>query len=151
LEQARAADPDYGRALQLRAQLHLEAGEPSAAAALLERAVKLAPCDDVCRHQLALAYHGLGRHAGARGHEQKLHDLQSSKTERAVLTRAVMKRPRDPALQARMAELYDRLDQPEQAARCRRNAALLQALPVLEVRQPAEHHEAVGVVRVAPR
>jgi tetratricopeptide (TPR) repeat protein len=131
LERALQADPDHVRALRLRAQLHLEAGEPAAAAVLLERAVKADGYDDISRHQLAQVYHRLGRHAEATAQQHKLKDLQEAMSALTQLTREVMRHPRDPDLQARMAELYDRLNQPEQAARFRHNAALLRARSAL--------------------
>jgi tetratricopeptide (TPR) repeat protein len=127
VKQALGLKPDIPGALRLLAQLHLEAREPQAAAALLERAVKLAPLDIATRHKLAEAYTLLERPGDAQLQREKMKDAQRLLEAFGKVSKELQARPRDPALHAQMAKLFEDQNMPDQAERWRRSAALFSA------------------------
>jgi tetratricopeptide (TPR) repeat protein len=127
LDQALAAHPAVPELLRLRAQLHLQEQEWEAAVPLLQRAVGVDRHDPVNCELLAQAYERLGRHAEAAEQKRRGQEIRDALQEIERLSREAKREPRDASLCQRLAELYDRFDQPQVAAWWRRAAAWTQA------------------------
>jgi tetratricopeptide (TPR) repeat protein len=123
LERALAARPDAVRPLLLLAKMHLAAGEPREAVPLLERAVEADPNDHTCRHQLALAYQGLGRTGESAEQQQAADRITADLAEMTRLNREADERPWDAEVRRRLAALCDRRNKPDEAAMWRKAAA----------------------------
>ena len=120
---ALAAHPDAVPLLAARARIHLEEGEPAAAAGLLERATAAEPHEYAHRYQLAVAYEALGRTADAAEQRRLTRKLQDTLTEMSKLTQEAMTRPWDGAVRLRLAEVCRQLGKPDVAAIWQRAAA----------------------------
>jgi uncharacterized protein HemY len=113
--------------LRLRARLHLQEQKWESAASLLQRAVVVDRHDTVTHQLLAQAYEQLGRHGEAAEQRRRSQEIQDALQEIERLSREAKREPRDASLCRRLAELYDRFDQPQVAAWWRRAAAWTQA------------------------
>jgi tetratricopeptide (TPR) repeat protein len=124
LRPALASHPQAPELLRLRANMHLQAREPEAAAALLERAVALDGHDHASRYQLGLAYESLGRRAEAAEQRRLSQQTQDALVEMTRLVKEAAERPWDSVPRRRLAECCQRLNKPDLAARWLRAAAL---------------------------
>jgi tetratricopeptide (TPR) repeat protein len=131
VEQALRLDPDLPEALKIRGWLYLDANQPQAAARVLEKAVQLKPVDYTSHYNLVTAYTRLGRAADAKAQEKRLKEIQGYLEELSTLAGQLATQPHNPALHARTAELYDKLNLPKVADRWRHNAAFYSIAPSL--------------------
>jgi tetratricopeptide (TPR) repeat protein len=120
------------RALRLRAQIYADGRDFSAAAPLLERALRIDPHEPTCRYQLALAYELLGRRKEAAEQRRLLDETQKMITTLGDLNREADQKPNDVAVRLRLADLCDRLGKFELAQSWRRAAASCQAAQDVE-------------------
>jgi predicted Zn-dependent protease len=123
LDLALPRHPDAGDLLRLRAKLHLEAGEPQAAASVLERALEIDRHDAPGRYQLAQAYERLGRRGDADRQRALLKETHTYLDEITRLTREAMASPWDASVRQRLADVCEKLNKPDLAAMWRRAAA----------------------------
>lgn len=108
--------------LVLRAKIGRGDGDNAKAIELLERALAIDRHDFNARYELVLAYRATGQTKKA-DEEQRLLDLaQQDVNELSRLSKAAADRPWDREPREKLAELYDRLGKPEQAAHWRRAA-----------------------------
>jgi tetratricopeptide (TPR) repeat protein len=114
LEQNRGSEPS-ARWLRLRAQLHAHAGETSAAAALLEKALRTDPHDCACRYQLALVYERLGRRTEAAEQRGLMDKSQRLFLDLIELNQQAIDKPTDAKIRRRLAEVCDKLGKHELA------------------------------------
>jgi tetratricopeptide (TPR) repeat protein len=122
LDHTLATQTPSGDLYRLRAKMHLEAGEPQAAATLLKRALALDRHDFASRYQLVLAYRQLGDATEA-AEQQRLFDRsQKDFAELSRLNHEALKDPWDQAVRLDLAAVCDRLDKPKEAAMWRRAA-----------------------------
>jgi tetratricopeptide (TPR) repeat protein len=123
LDEARSPGVPSPRWLRVRAQVHADAGEMTAAAAFLEKALQIDAHDCPCRYQLALAYERLGRRTEAAEQRRLLEQSQRWFQELSDLSGEAMRKPLDAAVRRRLADVCTRLDKPELAQMWRRAAA----------------------------
>jgi tetratricopeptide (TPR) repeat protein len=116
LDQVLTDKPDGVPPLVLRARIHIAAGEDREAAPLLEKAVAINPgCSD-CRHQLALAYRGLGRARDAAQQQQLADQITADQKEMARLNQEANDHPWDPQVRRRLAALCEKRGKPDEVA-----------------------------------
>src|SRR5262249_25377747 len=109
LAKAFAADADFPDALRLRANMHLDAGEFQAAAQLLDRGLPVNNHDFAALDRRAQAYAGLGKTAEAERQRVRLKETQKLLQDLKKANEDVQASPRDGALHARLAEIYEKL------------------------------------------
>jgi tetratricopeptide (TPR) repeat protein len=115
LDRALADYPTAVELLRLRARLHEDGHELDAAAALLARVVALDRHDYRGRYKLALTYEQLGRIDEAAEQRRLCEQTKNDLAEMERLNEEAVNRPWDAAVRRRLAELCQKLDQPEQA------------------------------------
>jgi tetratricopeptide (TPR) repeat protein len=123
--QALEGTPTYTSALRLRAQLAMDGGNCAGAIGDLERAAVLAPAEFETQHLLGQAYAQAGQAKQAVAAQERVKEIQNQLDELTKLGRQAMERPKDAALQNKMADLFVKLGKPELAAARRRVAAAL--------------------------
>lgn len=127
LDGALHEQPGSALLLRRRAELHLEAGDVTAAATLLERAVDHDRHDPRPRHLLAQVYERLGRRADAEHQRHLVRQLREDLQELTRLNREADSRPWDAAVRHRMADICHRIGQQDLAAMWRESAAACHA------------------------
>jgi tetratricopeptide (TPR) repeat protein len=137
VDDALRLDRDHVPGLRLAGALFLESKEFDKAVYVLEHAVRRDPHDFTARHRLSQAYVGLGRLDAAREQQTKMKESQTLLSELNRLGQRLMNDPRDAHTHARLAEVFDKLSRPADAARSRRNAQALHGGSVAKT-QPAE-------------
>jgi Flp pilus assembly protein TadD len=114
------------RLLKLRGQLFLDESRHAAAVPPLEQAVKQSPTDHEARYLLAQAYAALGRKEDASREFARVEELKKDFTQLTDLSREAMEKPWDAGVRLKLAELCDKLDNPQLAAMWRAAAAAAQ-------------------------
>ena len=94
-----------------------DVGELQLAIADLVRVVKSQPYNKEAHHKLGTFYARLDDEAGAERHRKRADALSADALLLVELKRALSERPRDNKLRERVAELYTRLGQEDEAER----------------------------------
>jgi tetratricopeptide (TPR) repeat protein len=110
------------RVLLLRAQIYVTADDYNAAVPLLEKALQVDHHDVACRYQLAVVYELLGRRREAAEQRRLLDETQKLYRTLGELTQEANRKPRDPAVRHRLAEVCEQLGKFELAQTWRRAA-----------------------------
>lgn len=126
------AHPRSAELLRLRARLYREAGATRREAEVLARVLAVDPHDYTSRYQLAQTYEALGRHADAAEQRKLAEQTKGWLAERGRLQEEAMNKPWNAAVRRRLAELCDKLDQPDEARRWRAAAAACAPAPPRE-------------------
>jgi tetratricopeptide (TPR) repeat protein len=122
-EAARRGAPPSAGALRLRARLFQDAHRPGDAAALLERAVAVAPGDYATAFQLAQVYEELARRPEAEAQRRRADELKGLLTEMNRLNEEALGNAWDPGVRRKLADLCVKLGRPDQAQLWLRAAA----------------------------
>ena len=116
LEPALAEFPKDATLQRLRGQLHLKAGQPNQAVERLERAVDMAPRDEISRYHLGLAYNAVGRTAEATDQHQRVKAIQAELQKLTDLSSEATRNPWDADIRWRLAKLSKEMGNPQLAA-----------------------------------
>jgi predicted Zn-dependent protease len=125
-DRALAAHPD-GVFYLLRGQLYLDDGNAAAAVPLLEQAARLYRKPYQAYFLLAQAYAATARKADAERANRRADEIRQDLQRATDLSREAMDHPLDPSVRIRLAEVFDRLQEPDLATMWRKAAAELQA------------------------
>jgi tetratricopeptide (TPR) repeat protein len=118
LDAVLAEQPEFAPALSLRARLALKNGDPVKAELMLRKAFRLNPVDHRTRYSLILCLHQNGKDEEAKQLQKQLEQLEDDLARfNDIVTREIVKRPRDPALHCEMGQLLLRSGQREEGLR----------------------------------
>jgi predicted Zn-dependent protease len=124
VDRALDAYPD-GVFYRLRGQLYLDQGNAADAIPMLEQAARLYKRPYQPYFLLAQAYARAGRKADADRAAARAEEVRRDLETATELTKEAMERPQDASVRIRLAEVCERLGDPELAAMWRRAAASL--------------------------
>ena len=113
LESALVEFPNDATLQRLRGQIHLNDGQPIQAVERLERAVNLAPRDEIAHYQLGLAYSAVGRTADAALQHERVKAIRADLQHLTDLTQEAMQKPWDADVRWRIAKLWREIGHPQ--------------------------------------
>jgi tetratricopeptide (TPR) repeat protein len=123
LDRALEVFRDDAAVLRERASLHMEAHEPEAALALLQRALRIDPHNYSGRYQLGLVYKMLGKTVEAAQELSRAEQIKADLREQQRLTQEAATRPWEADVRLRLAAVCDRLGHSTDAQSWREAAA----------------------------
>jgi tetratricopeptide (TPR) repeat protein len=115
LDRALALEPEHLAALLARGRLALDANEPKAAIAFLDRALPKHSRDESVHYLLSQAHHLLGQDEEAERHSKAFEELRELGQEYAQLVERAMKQPKQPDLCFQLGLAAERIDLPDAA------------------------------------
>jgi tetratricopeptide (TPR) repeat protein len=141
LDDILARHPDFAPALALRGRIAVENGEHAAAEAWLRQAVQRAPSDNEARYTLIRCLYRNDKAGEARAHEKWLKQRERDVKEfHEIVTRDLVKRPRDPALHCSLGQLLLRSGHQEEGLRWLHSALRLNPQYAPARQALAEHY-----------
>jgi predicted Zn-dependent protease len=118
LDEVLARQPEFAAALALRGRLAFESGQPEQAEGWLRKAVVHDPSNHRARFNLASCLRQNGKHEEADQQQQRLQQLEDDLARfHEIVTKDMLQRPNDPALQAALGRLLLRGGQRDEGLR----------------------------------